>query len=90
MINYFSQLFTGLMDRLLGRSIFEKTTMATIDLSRSLPRRSDELSIPQEAGSDFKSFSRLDDYNRDFLSIFETSKRDIIIDYSHKDGHFRV
>ena len=90
MINYFSELFAGLMDRLLGRSIFEKTTMATIDLSRSLPRRSDKYSITQEDGSDFKIFSRVDDYNRDFLSIFEASKRDIIIDYTHKDGHFRV
>ena len=90
MINYFSQLLTGLMDRFLGRSIFEKRIMTSMDLSEALPRKSALIPVSEESDTDFKSFSRVDDYNRDFLSIFKTSKKDIIIDYTHKDGHFRV
>jgi hypothetical protein len=90
MMNYFAQLFSDIMDRLLGRSIFEKKTMMTMNLSDVLTRDSDLRSIPEETHGDFKRFLTIDDYNREFLSIFETYRRDIILDFTQKDGHFRV
>jgi len=89
MINYFTQLFSELMDRLLGKSLFEKKAM-TMDLSDALTEHYVPISIAGEPCDDFKSYSSMDDYNRDFLSIFEMYRRDIILDHTHKDGHFRV
>jgi hypothetical protein len=90
MINYFTQLFSEMMDRLMGISLFEKKAMMSLDFSDILTGVEDEMSIHGEPCDDFKSFSSMDDYNRDFLSIFEMYGRDIILDNTHKDGHFRV
>ncbi|MGC9325492.1 MAG: hypothetical protein ACP5G0_12185 [Desulfomonilia bacterium] len=39
---------------------------------------------------EFRSFRSTDEYNRDFLCIYQSNKRSFLIDYSQKDGHFRV
>jgi hypothetical protein len=39
---------------------------------------------------DFKIFSSKDDYNREFLCVFQTFKSSFYLDHNHKDGHFRV
>ncbi len=39
---------------------------------------------------DFKIFSSGDEYNREFLSVFQSFKSSFLLDYSHRDGHFRV
>lgn len=39
---------------------------------------------------DFKIFSSKDEYNREFLSVFQSFKSSFLLDYSHRDGHFRV
>ena len=90
MMNYFTQLFSKFMDRLLGRPVLEKKSTMTMDLSDALCGDSHQMSIPEKPRNDFKSFSSIDDYNKDFLSIFEASSRDIFLDHTHKDGHFRV
>jgi len=89
-MNYFTQLFSKFMDRLFGRPVFEKKTTMTTGLSDALTGDSHQMSIPEKPHDDFKSFLTIDDYNRDFLSIFEASRREIFLDYTHKDGHFRV
>jgi hypothetical protein len=38
----------------------------------------------------FKIFESKDDYNREFLCVFQNFKSSFYLDYSHKDGHFRV
>jgi hypothetical protein len=47
----------------------------------------------EEVGSldgGFKMFSSKDDYNREFLTVFQSCKSSFFLDYNHKDGHFRV
>jgi hypothetical protein len=39
---------------------------------------------------DFKIFESKDDYNREFLYVFQNFKSSFYLDYTHKDGHFRV
>ncbi len=38
----------------------------------------------------FRSFGSLEEYNREFLSYFKAHRRDFLLDYSQRDGHFRV
>lgn len=38
----------------------------------------------------FRDCRDLAEYNKDFLLIFKVYRKDFLIDYSHKDGHFRV
>jgi hypothetical protein len=38
----------------------------------------------------FKIFESKDDYNREFLYVFQNFKSSFYLDYTHKDGHFRV
>jgi hypothetical protein len=40
--------------------------------------------------TDYRDYRNQDEYNRDFLAIFKTCRRNILLDYSQKDGHFRV
>lgn len=39
---------------------------------------------------DFKIFSSNDDYNKELLNVFQYSGKRVILDYNHRDGHFRV
>jgi hypothetical protein len=38
----------------------------------------------------FKMFSSKDDYNKEFLHVFQTCKASFYLDHTHRDGHFRV
>ena len=38
----------------------------------------------------FRSFYSLDEYNKDFVIFFKSHRREFLIDYSQRDGHFRV
>lgn len=38
----------------------------------------------------FRTFGTLEDYNREFVSYFKSHRSDFYLDYSQKDGHFRV
>ena len=38
----------------------------------------------------FRSFGSLEDYNRDFAVFFKCHRSEFYLDYSQKDGHFRV
>jgi hypothetical protein len=40
--------------------------------------------------TNFRNFESLKEYNQDFLAIFKTHRTDFVLDYSQKDGHFRV
>lgn len=39
---------------------------------------------------DFKIFSSKDEYNREFLCVFQSFKSSFLLDYNHRDGHFRA
>lgn len=38
----------------------------------------------------FRSYGTLEDYNKDFVIYFKSHRSDFYLDYSQKDGHFRV
>ncbi|HOS97447.1 MAG TPA: hypothetical protein PLR71_03855 [Deltaproteobacteria bacterium] len=38
----------------------------------------------------FRSFGTLEEYNRDFATYFKSHRGDFYLDYSQRDGHFRV
>lgn len=43
-----------------------------------------------ELQSAFRCFRTLEDYNKDFIAYFKSHRREFLLDYSQKDGHFRV
>lgn len=69
---------------------FEKKSLRDIDLSDLLIEDDESPDGGLLIKDDFKSFSSQADYNRDFLSVFQLHKKDVFLDYKHKDGHFRV
>jgi len=71
-------------------AFFEKKSLRSIDLSDLIKRDFQQFVDPDAMAGDFRSFSNTDDYNRDFLSMFQNFKKDFYLDYSQKDGHFRV
>ena len=38
----------------------------------------------------FRSFGSLEEYNKEFVSFFKAHRRELLLDYSQRDGHFRV
>jgi hypothetical protein len=38
----------------------------------------------------FRSFGCLEDYNKEFVVFFKAHRREFLLDYSQRDGHFRV
>ena len=40
--------------------------------------------------TDYRDYMNQEEYNREFLAIFKNCRRNILLDYSQKDGHFRV
>jgi hypothetical protein len=38
----------------------------------------------------FRSFGSLEEYNQEFVVFFKAHRREFLIDYSQRDGHFRV
>jgi len=78
------------MDLFSPKSGFlEKKQIGNIDLTDIFTEEL-ELISDKCSAEDFKIFSSTADYNREFLSVFQTFKRSFVLDYNHKDGHFRV
>jgi hypothetical protein len=90
MINHIKKYFSRIIDQFFGKRIFEKKSVKSIDLSDIF--RSDFINVQNQEAirDDFKSFSSMDDYNKEFLCIFQSYRSDFVLDYSQKDGHFRV
>jgi hypothetical protein len=38
----------------------------------------------------FRSFGSLEEYNQEFVVFFKAHRREFLLDYSQRDGHFRV
>ena len=38
----------------------------------------------------FRSFGSLEEYNKEFVTFFKAHRREFMLDYSQRDGHFRV
>ncbi|MGI6388246.1 MAG: hypothetical protein ACOX2W_14215 [Desulfomonilia bacterium] len=90
-MRYFRILFNTLISMLVSRfAFFEKKSLRSIDLSDLIKRDFQQFVDRDAMAGDFRSFSNTDDYNRDFLSMFQNFKKDFYLDYSQKDGHFRV
>jgi|GEM_PF-5842206 len=65
--------------------LFQKNHEKTRECRRDYGRNSRSIIENQ-----FKTFQNMDEYNRDFLCIIQSHRRSFLIDYSQKDGHFRV
>lgn len=90
MINHIKNFFSRIIDQFLSQKIFEKKSAECVDLSDIFKSDYVFMQNPESISDDFKSFSSMDEYNKDFLSIFQTYRSDFVLDYSQKDGHFRV
>ncbi len=84
----FLNMLIGLMIRKL--TFFEKKSLRNIDFSDLVTKDFELVTDRNTMAGDFRSFSSTEDYNRDFLNIFQAFKKDFYLDYSQKDGHFRV
>ncbi len=87
--------FRNIIERLidifgLRCSFLEKKTIRSIDLTDLFTDEYEILSRNKFITNDFKMFSSTDDYNREFLSVFQSFRRSFVLDYNQKDGHFRV
>ncbi len=90
-MRYFRIILSTLIGMLVSRlTFFEKKSLRSIDLSDLITQDFRQFTDRNAMADDFRSFSNTDDYNRDFLSIFQSFKKDFYLDYSQKDGHFRV
>jgi hypothetical protein len=84
-------LFLIFWRRLTGK-VYQSTEIASISDDDIHPISSSLEDIIIELGfdSEYRDCENLDEYNRDFLAIFKTHRRDFLLDHSQKDGHFRV
>jgi hypothetical protein len=83
-------LFDKLIDLFTGRYITPGKRKIDIDLSDLFSDYAEPAADDTHLTDEFKSFSSTADYNRELLSVFQIHKMDIVLDRSHKDGHFRV
>ncbi|HHO76121.1 MAG TPA: hypothetical protein ENN05_06795 [Deltaproteobacteria bacterium] len=90
MIHYIKQIIFTVMGQMFGRDILGKQSMKSIDFSDILENGFRSGIKPEYLKTDFKSCLSMDEYNKDFLNIFEVYRKGVFLDYSHKDGHFRV
>ncbi len=79
-------LLDKLIDFITERYVISGKKKTDIDLSDLLTKSDDDALLADE----FKSFSSTADYNRELLNVFQFHRKDIVLDISHKDGHFRV
>ena len=90
-MRYFHTILGKLVGLLIKKlTFFEKKSLRSIDLSDLVAKDFELFTDRNTMAGDFRSFSSTDDYNRDFLCIFQAFKKDFYLDYSQKDGHFRV
>jgi hypothetical protein len=50
----------------------------------------DRLLTDYEFNEAFRSFGSLEEYNKEFVTFFKSHRRRFLLDYSQRDGHFRV
>ena len=50
----------------------------------------DRIMRESELDEIFRSFGSLEDYNKEFVVFFKAHRREFLLDYSQRDGHFRV
>jgi HSP20 family molecular chaperone IbpA len=50
----------------------------------------DRIMRESELDEIFRSFGSLEEYNQEFVVFFKAHRREFLIDYSQRDGHFRV
>jgi len=90
-MRYFRTIIVMLIGLLIKKfTFFEKKSFRTIDLSDLVVKDFNLFTDRDAMTGEFRSFSSSEEYNRDFLCIFQAFKKDFFLDYSQKDGHFRV
>ncbi len=90
-MRYLSNVIHKLIEMFTIKFAFlEKKSLRTIDLSDLFTEDFESMPELEIITDDFKSFSSTDDYNREFLCVFQNFKRVFVLDHSHRDGHFRV
>lgn len=90
-MRYIHDIFNKLIDMFTVEfSFLENKSLRTIDMSDLFDEDLESIPELEIIRDDFKSFSSTDDYNREFLCVFQSFKRVIVLDHSHRDGHFRV
>jgi len=50
----------------------------------------DRIMRENELDEIFRSFGNLEEYNKEFVVFFKAHRREFLLDYSQRDGHFRV
>ncbi len=90
-MRYIRNIFNKLIEMFtIQFSFLEKKSLRTIDLSDLFNEDLESIPELEIMTDDFKSFSSTDDYNKEFLCVFQNFKRVFVLDHSHGDGHFRV
>jgi hypothetical protein len=90
MFKYFKHLISTVVEKIFGRESMSKKEMNPTDLTELLNNHHDFMTDQEIPPDEFKSYSSVDEYNKDFLNIFQAFRREFILDYSQKDGHFKV
>jgi hypothetical protein len=91
MLSRIRYLFQVLWRQLTGKH-YPSTKISFISDDDIHPISSSLEDIITELGydSEYRDCQSQDEYNRDFLTIFKVHRRDFLLDYSQRDGHFRV
>jgi hypothetical protein len=50
----------------------------------------DRIMREHELDEIFRSFGNLEEYNKEFVVFLKAHRREFLLDYSQRDGHFRV
>lgn len=50
----------------------------------------DRMMMEAELTDPFRSFGTIEEYNREFIVFFKAHRNEFLLDYSQRDGHFRV
>lgn len=66
--------------------VISRITDADLQFDPDIERILRESEIPDL----FRSFRSLEEYNREFMMFFKAHRSEFLLDFSQKDGHFRV
>jgi len=50
----------------------------------------DRMIMEAEMSDPFRSFMTIEEYNKEFIVFFKAHRNEFLLDYSQRDGHFRV
>ena len=50
----------------------------------------DRMVMEAEMNDPFRSFVTIEEYNQEFIVFFKAHRNEFLLDYSQRDGHFRV